>query len=106
MTQIGRNIEVSVSAMINWIAAEDNRSARVKEARVRAALTWDEMALQGMQDAADPFDLSKAKEVAHHLRWRASKIAPKDYGDKVQHTGADDAPLFPVINVNFPTQDS
>ena len=29
-------------------------------------------------------DLAKARELAHHYRWRAAKIAPREYGDRVQ----------------------
>ena len=45
---------------------------------------WDERAGDVIQQAADPFELAKAKELAHHYRWRASKIAPRDYGDRIQ----------------------
>jgi hypothetical protein len=37
--------------------------------------------------ASDAFELAKAKELAHHYRWRASKIAPKLYGDRLQVEG-------------------
>ena len=40
------------------------------------------VASDGIAQASDPFELAKAKELAHHYRWRASKIAPKLYGDK------------------------
>lgn len=43
------------------------------------------MALDEIRAASDPFALAKAREVASHLRWRASKIAPTDYGDKIEH---------------------
>jgi hypothetical protein len=43
---------------------------------------WDQVAVDGIAQAGDPFELAKAKELAHHYRWRASKIAPKLYGDK------------------------
>ena len=37
-----------------------------------------------IRDSADEFELKKAKELAHHYRWKASKIAPRDYGDKLE----------------------
>ena len=43
---------------------------------------WDQVAVEGIERATDTFELAKAKEIAHHYRWRASKIAPKLYGDK------------------------
>lgn len=53
------------------------------------ALHWDERAEAAISAASDEFELRKAKEISHHYRWRASKIAPKDYGDKqqVEHSG-------------------
>lgn len=84
MTAIAGKQNVSVQALCQWIAADPSRSARVREARTEAAKLWDELATDGIQNAADPFELAKAKEIAHHYRWRASKIAPKEYGDKIE----------------------
>jgi len=89
MTQIAHEIGIGIGALVKWIAADENRSLRAREERVRTALLWDERAVEVIESAADPFELSKAKELAHHYRWKASKIAPKDYGDKqeVVHSG-------------------
>lgn len=83
-----------------WIEADSQRSARAREARKAASAAWDEKAERGIDEARDPFELAKAKELAHHYRWRASKIAPKEYGDKVQTevTGADGGPLQVTVN--------
>jgi hypothetical protein len=45
--------------------------------------------------APDRFGLEKARELAHHYRWRAKAIAPRDYGDRVtnEHTGAGGGPI-------------
>jgi hypothetical protein len=45
--------------------------------------------------APDRFALEKARELAHHYRWRAKAIAPRDYGDRVtnEHTGAGGGPI-------------
>jgi hypothetical protein len=56
---------------------------------------WDEQALDAIDMARDGFTLSKAKEKAHHLRWRAAKIAPRDYGDKLGIGAALDLPPLP-----------
>ena len=29
-------------------------------------------------------EIARAKEIAQHLRWRASKVNPRDFGDKVE----------------------
>ena len=56
---------------------------------------WDEKALAGIEAAKDAFELAKAKEAAHHYRWRASKIAPSEFGDRqaIEHTGKGGGPM-------------
>lgn len=90
-TQLGCNRSV----LWRWLEADEQRSARSVRARQIAAGAWDEMAQKGIEDAKDPFELSKAKEMAHHYRWRASKIAPKVYGEKTETTltGPDGGPV-------------
>jgi hypothetical protein len=92
MRQISDEIGVLQSLLVKWIAADRERSARVRESRKQTAQLWEEMATKVIADASDAFELAKAKELAHHYRWRASKIAPAEYGDKVQIGGASDLP--------------
>lgn len=103
MTHIAHSLDVSIGSLVSWLAADSDRSARSREARARTALLWEERAEDRISNATDPFSLSKAKELAHHYRWRASKIAPRDYGDKMQQeiTGKDGAPLLSGIEVKF-----
>jgi len=95
LTHICAAIGVSFGTLQTWLEAIPERSARAREARRVTSRMWDEKALQGIESAADPFELAKAKEAAHHLRWRATKIAPADYGEKVtqEHTGANGGPI-------------
>ena len=88
LTAIARKMGVARSKLLVWIEEDDDRSARVREARRRAAWAWDELAEDVIRNAADPLELSRAKELAHHYRWRASKIAPREYGDKVELSGS------------------
>jgi hypothetical protein len=92
ITKLAELAGVSAGSVLTWFDVDAERSARVKDARRAAAVLWEEKAEQGIADAADPFELSKAKELAHHYRWRASKIAPREFGDKVAVGGADDLP--------------
>ena len=68
----------------------------MREARSAAAAAYDEMAYRQISRANDPFELAKSREQAQHLRWRASKINPREYGDKQQitHDGAIGVGLF------------
>lgn len=89
LTRIAESVGLSKSALLSWIDSDDVRSARVREARNQAAGSWDERAEQVIEDAGDPFSLAKARELAQHYRWRASKIGHKVYGDKLdlKHSG-------------------
>jgi hypothetical protein len=88
LTAIAEEATVSVGTLLRWIGLETERSARVNTARKQAGATWDAMAEDGISKATTPFQLAQARELAHHYRWRASKIDP-NYKDKVtqEHTG-------------------
>lgn len=81
---IASNLGIGIATLSRWIAADLERSARVREARIAAARTFDEMAEQEIREASDPFTLARARELAFHLRWKASKFAPRDFGDKLE----------------------
>lgn len=83
LTDIAAEAGASLTRLLVWIDADPVRSARVREARTATAKLWDEKAESRIDLAKDEFELKKAKELAHHYRWRAAKIASKEYGDKV-----------------------
>ncbi len=95
---IATELGIDKSRVTRWIAESPERITKSREARIHAASVWDEMAEHTIRDAGigetDPdqrkFALAKAHELALHYRWRAAKIAPKEYGDKVQteHSGS------------------
>lgn len=93
LTAIAGEIGVAIGSLLKWIEAEPERASMVNEVRRNMARVWDEQAEQGLKEAKDPFSLSKAKELAHHYRWRATKMAPRDYGDRVQHANDPDNPM-------------
>lgn len=100
MHAIADEIGVSQGTLIAWIGATPERSARAREARAQTAQMWDDKATQAIEDADDQFELAKAKELAHHYRWRAAKIAPREYGDKVDvnHGGQIENPLKVLLD--------
>lgn len=83
ITEIALSLKMSRPLLCAWLDGDPDRSARARDARTRAAAAWDEKAEITIASASDGFELSKAKELAHHYRWRSSKIAPREYGDKV-----------------------
>lgn len=84
ITQIAEKLGVGKATLLSWIAADTDRSARAREARSLSAVLYEEKAQRGIEEACDMFELSKAKEMAHHFRWKAAKINPRDYGEKQQ----------------------
>lgn len=95
LTGIATQIGVHVSSLITWGEADSQRSARMREARHLAGRIWDEKAEMSILLAADKFELDRAKELAHHYRWRAKAVSPREYGDKLttEHTGKDGGPI-------------
>jgi hypothetical protein len=86
LTALAESLEISRYAMSSWIAADETRSARAREARIIAASAYADLALAAIKDAPDPFELTRARELASHYRWQASKASPQEYGDKVETT--------------------
>ncbi len=97
MTDIAERLGVSVGSMLVWVEADSERSARVREARRVMARYWDERAESMLDGAEDEFQLKKAKELSHHYRWRSAKIAPREYGEKVEHEVAVKVTLASLI---------
>lgn len=94
LTAIAKAQGVSVGSLLSWCEAEPERSARVREARSLMARYWDEKAEEVIRDAADDFELKKAKELSHHYRWRAKAIRPLEYGDRTMLSGDPENPLM------------
>jgi hypothetical protein len=86
LTAIAKTACCSVGTLLTWIESDPERSARVRDVRAMTARLWDHKAVEMIEAAENPFELSKARDLAHHYRWRASKIAPRDYGDKLDLT--------------------
>jgi hypothetical protein len=78
---IAKNLGVDIAQLCRW-KAQPQHSARVSDALAATAEYWEQVAADGLASATNMFELAKARELAHHYRWRASKICPKLYGDK------------------------
>lgn len=83
LLKISKRAGVSVASLWNWIEADIDRSLQVKASREVGAHAQADLAEEGLTNAKDPFELAKAKELAHHRRWKASKLMPKMYGEKL-----------------------
>jgi len=100
---IAKRLGISLGSFTWWIDGDKERSHACACAREVAAQTYDELALEVIEDAADPFELSKAKEMAVHYRWRAKAANPKRYGDKVtqETVGAGGGAIQHEMTVKF-----
>lgn len=94
--QICKEIGICKWDLARWLADEEGRSARARDAMAVSAAHWDEEAeieIRKMRNT--PGSIAKARELAQHFRWRAKNYAPKTYGDKVatEVTGKDGGPV-------------
>jgi len=83
-TAIAQSAGVHVATLCRWLAADPQRSARAREARLASAASFADMAAQKLESAADAFELAKARELASHYRWKASKANPREFGEKIE----------------------
>lgn len=87
---VSRRVGVTTASVLRWIDLDPDRATTVHNARVKAATIWDELAEDRIIRSVDQFELAKARELAHHYRWRAKCMSPRLYGDRStqEHTGA------------------
>lgn len=85
-----------------WLADPDNEAFRQAYAQARE-MCGDIQADRAVRDALDAKDAALGRLAFDARKWKASKLAPKKYGDKVALVGGgpDDAPLIPVLNVTI-----
>lgn len=89
---IADSLGIPKRTMWDWVDADGARSARVRASREKSAEAEDDKAeavLAGLTAASTPAEVARARELASHYRWRASKRNPKTYGDKLDlnHSG-------------------
>lgn len=83
LTAIAKSLKLP-RATLSLRIEKSGGSARVAAARKVAAAAYAEKAETVLNDATEPFELAKAKELAHHYRWTAKCFSPQEYGDKIQ----------------------
>jgi hypothetical protein len=96
---MARKLKVPLSTLHDF-TRNDEHSARVRNALEISAQTYEEIAEETLLNAdASPYEMQRARELAQHYRWKASKRSPKKYGDKIDMT-TDNKPLQQtIINV-------
>jgi hypothetical protein len=92
--EIAGSVGVGLGRLAMWIDSDPERSQACARARETSAQSFEERAQEEIEDAKDPFELAKARELAVHWRWRAKAVNPRRYGDKVAVGGAEDLPAM------------
>ena len=86
--------------VIKWMANDDDFATKCARARAYQADLMDDMILDCARECTAETAAADRVRISAY-QWRAAKLMPKVYGEKVQHTGAGDAPLFPSVTVLF-----
>lgn len=92
----------SRSTILRWLDSLPEFEAKYARARAYQADTMDDLILECAETVDnDNFQAIKVKMAAY--TWRAAKLAPKKYGEKVQQevTGANGGPLQAAVTVTF-----
>lgn len=93
------------STVYLWLVANEagfsDKYARAKSAQQEAAV--DELAEVAEKTLRGEFDPQAARVYADIIKWRAARLAPKKYGDKVttEHTGPGGGPVQKTMTVEF-----
>jgi hypothetical protein len=82
-----------------WCRAHPEFAVIFARAREDAGEVWAERALQAAL-RADPITANASRLKYDALRWYASKLAPKLYGDRVQHANAA-GDADPVVHITY-----
>jgi hypothetical protein len=88
--EIVAKIGGDLHSLHDFLSKPENR-AKYRTAMEFSARTFDDKAEEVVKNArGTKEELMRAKELAHHYRWRSSKRNVKEYGDKVDLTTAGD----------------
>jgi hypothetical protein len=93
------------STVCAWRHAHPEFQTKYARAREDAGDVWAERALQAAL-SADPVTAVANRLKFDGLRWYASKLAPRTYGDKIQHTGDGGGPVTLQVNTGVKRGDA
>ena len=70
--------------VLDWLDDDKKESFRIRYTRARVAQAdYLDEAMQEVADSATPEDVQVGRLRVSTMQWRASKLAPKKYGDKL-----------------------
>jgi hypothetical protein len=101
MIKIAREVGRDHSSLIEFLRSRPDWRAAVDEARAYAAHAYVDLAEQVIADLpknAGPAELFRARELAHHYRWKAKTLGRYIYGDHAKPAAPTDAdPLSTLV---------
>lgn len=101
--QMAADFEVSISTLHAFLT-KDEHSARARAALALSSSQYAEKAeLTLIEAVGTKEELSRAKELAQHYRWMASKRNPALFGEKVDVTSGDKPLVAPSIQIIAPS---
>jgi transposase len=85
--EIGKMLGVSRSWLRNWLADDETRSARAREARRHSAHYWADKAERVLAEVGDNVPINRRRELSQLYRWRA-RVADPEFieTEKREHT--------------------
>lgn len=84
--KIAERLNIALTTLHDFTSKAEH-SARVREALEYSAQTFDDKAEEVLLMAkSNLIEIQRARELAQHYRWKASKRNPRKYGDKIDLT--------------------
>ena len=94
LTQMCREEEMpSKFTVLRWLGIYPEFSSQYARAREAQQDTLADQARE-IAAKATPEDVNVARLQVDVIKWHTSKLAPKKYGDKVQHSGDEENPIL------------
>lgn len=90
LTEIAKAFRRSRDSLRMWALEDPARKLAIDEARHEGAHAYVEKAgavLAALTPGATKATIARARELAQHYRWMASKMLPKTYGERVELDG-------------------
>ena len=97
-----RDLNIPRSTFYHFIGNESD----LLDMLARAREEYAEARVQEMQNIAETVeDVSRAKLLCDNIKWEASRMAPKKYGDRITHGGDPDAPINHQVGITVTFHD-
>ena len=88
---IGKKLKMPGTRVWKWVQADEERQMAARDALQASADFSDaqaEAVLKSLNRSSTGAEIAKARELAQHYRWRASKRNPRVYGERIELDGA------------------